>query len=156
MAAAQKDRAWLKQQLVAALHWDPDVAEGVLGLIINASTPEEVQEITAGYMDNKPEAVCAISDFMEAQQGGKRKGPQQHPQHHPQQQQQPQQRVGSSGFSVPGARQAEPAPSKQQDKWLHLGAPPPPPAAAAEQAQPPAAADAAPQVGMLSEGYGCS
>lgn len=157
MAAAQKDRAWLKQQLVAALHWDPDVAEGVLGLIINASTPEEVQEITAGYMDNNPEAVCAISDFMEAQQGGRRKGlqqPQQHPQQHPQQRQQPQQRVGSSGSSVPGARQAEPTPSKQQDKWLHLGAPPPP--VAAEQAQPPAAADAAPQVGMLPEGCGCS
>jgi hypothetical protein len=151
MSAAQKrDRAWLKQQLMAALHWDPDVAEGVLGLILNASKPEEVQEITAAYMDNNPQAVCAISDFMEAKQGGKKpQQAQQQAQH--QRQQQPQQHAGSSRTNVPGARQAEPAASKQQqqDKWLHLGTPPQPPA---EQAQPPAAADAAPQVGVWPEG----
>lgn len=159
MAKQVKDRAWLKQQLVTALHWDEDVTQGVLGLIINASSPEEVQDITAAYMDNNPAAVCAISDFLEAQNGGeKQQQPQQQQQQQSrqpprQQQQQQQQRssaaAGSSYSSSVSAPAQQPAaakqvevPQKQQDKWLHLGAQP---AAAVEQT-PAQAADAAQQV----------
>lgn len=157
MAGKQaKDEQWLKQQLVAALHWDDDVAEGVLGLIVNASKPEEVQEITAAYMDNNPVAVCAISDFLSAKRGGKQQPPRQQQQQQQQRQQPQQQQRGgqsaggsssySSSVSAPASQQptakqqaAEAASSKQQqqEKWLQLGVQQPP--ATAEQGATPAA-----------------
>jgi hypothetical protein len=156
MAKQNKDENWLKQQLKEALHWDEDVAAGVLGLIVNAKRDDEVQDITAAYMDNHPVAVCAISDFFDARKGGK----QQQTQLQPQQQQPPrkqqQQRAGagssysssiSSAAPQPSAaKQMDAAASYQQDKWLHLGAQPP--AAAAEQAPTPAA-DSVQQVRLI-------
>jgi hypothetical protein len=151
MAPAQQvhDEHWLKQQLVKALHWDDDVAEGVLELIVNATKPEEVQEVTAAYMDNNPEAVCAISDFLAARQGGKtqqqqsqqqpqqqpkqqQQKPQQQQQQKPQQQQQQRSGAGASAASgsysasvsaeaPPVVKQPAAAAQQQQDKWLHLG-----------------------------------
>jgi hypothetical protein len=174
MAGKQaKDEQWLKQQLVAALHWDDDVAEGVLGLIVNASKPEEVQEITAAYMDNNPVAVCAISDFLSAKQGAKQQPPRQQRQQQQQRQQaqpqQQQQRGGqsaggsssySSSVSAPApqqtvAKQAEAASSKQQqqDKWLQLGAQQPP-AAVEQGATQPADVGAQARAGASVEG-GC-
>lgn len=158
MAKQVKDESWLKQQLKEALHWDEDVAVGVLGLIVNAKR-DEVQDITAAYMDNHPVAVCAISDFFDAKEGGKQKKQQPHQQQQPphQQQGQQQQRSGagagssySSSVSAAApqpsaAKQTEAAASKQQDKWLHLGAQPP---AAAEPAPTPAA-DSVQQVSLI-------
>lgn len=164
MAPSQQvhDEHWLKQQLVQALHWDDDVAEGVLGLIVNATSPEEVQEVTAAYMDNNPAAVCAISDFLAARQGGKQQQQtQQQPKQQPKQQQQQQRSAagasaasGSYSASVsaeapPVVKQPAAAPQPQQDKWLHLGGQPAAAAAGQGSSQ---AADASAQVSQSYEG----
>lgn len=155
MAARQlKDEHWLKQQLIAALHWDDDVAKTVVDLIVNAASPAEIEEHTLNFMDNDPRAVCAIADYLEARKGGgggsggsSAKQPQQQ-QPAPRQQQQQQQRAQGSAqaaassssysgsVSAPSSQQPPPAvkqaaagppSSKQQpgDNWLHLGSQPP-------------------------------
>ena len=42
---AEADREWLKQQLAAALGWDPAVAEGIVQAIATAESQDEVEEL---------------------------------------------------------------------------------------------------------------
>lgn len=42
---AEAEQEWLKQQLAAALGWDPAVAEGIVQAIATAESQDEVEEL---------------------------------------------------------------------------------------------------------------
>lgn len=51
---AEADQEWLKQQLAAALGWDPAVAEGIVQAIATAESQDEVEQLVqVGGLDLK-------------------------------------------------------------------------------------------------------
>ncbi len=56
---AQFDRDWLKEQLAAALGWDPAVAEGIVEAIATAESQEEVEQLIQVTVH----ALAAFSPF---------------------------------------------------------------------------------------------
>ena len=54
---AEADQEWLKQQLAAALGWDPAVAEGIVQAIATAESQDEVEQLVqVRGLDLKPQA----------------------------------------------------------------------------------------------------
>ena len=59
---AEADREWLKQQLAAALGWDPAVAEGIVQAIATAESQDEVEELLQVKLsDLKPDPQAPVS-----------------------------------------------------------------------------------------------
>lgn len=64
---AEADQEWLKQQLAAALGWDPAVAEGIVQAIATAESQDEVEQLVqVGGLDLKTSSSYFFKIFSSA------------------------------------------------------------------------------------------
>ncbi|KAK9836814.1 hypothetical protein WJX74_008665 [Apatococcus lobatus] len=64
---AEADRDWLKQQLAAALGWDPSVAEGIVQAIATAESQQEVEELVQEFLGGGDKARSLVHQFQTKQ-----------------------------------------------------------------------------------------